>query len=74
MATAAQVQAALDNTFKVATIVVGPLSTDTVLDEWYVFGGIGCRTPAWAGQWVQTVRAQTPAQQAAVILARLNAA
>lgn len=74
MATAAAVQAALDPaaTGKVANIVVGPLSTDAVLDEWYVFGGAGCKTPAWTGKWVQTTRAASAAAQAAAILTVLN--
>lgn len=74
MATVAAIQAVLGLNPGDPQIVAGPLSTDATKDEYSVSGGIGTRTPANATRWVQTLRADTAAVQAAAMRTALNAA
>lgn len=74
MATVAAINAVLDpaGQGKGPFVLVGPLSTDPTLDEYYVFGGVGSKTPSWTGKWIQTTRAASAAVQGAAMLALLN--
>lgn len=73
-ATVDQIQAALDTTRKGATIARGPIpSTNGTQSDYYVFGGVGVKTPAGNGVWVRTNDADNAATQAAAIIAALNA-